>query len=155
MVVGASLFLLSFSKTILARLLRFFQIAWWFFIFALKSTISREGFRGGFYWRVWIQELLGTVYLMIGNDIFCFVGATPWLLDSLFFFSFWWMPEEKIGTQTVSGLRSLFFGTRSMDIKVAREERYFKFSWIQEKTRLGQNSEARGLKLFGIFETEK
>lgn len=47
----------------------------------------------------------------------------------------------------------LFLGTRSMDIKVVREEtRYFK---IQEKTRLGQNSEARGLKLFGIFETEK
>lgn len=43
-----------------------------------------------------------------------------------------------------------------MDIKVVREEtRYFKSLGYQEKTRRGQNSEARGLKLFGIFETEK
>lgn len=76
-----------------------------------------------------------------------------------FFFRFDGCRRQKIGKQTerrgiFAGLRILFLGTRSMDINFERKE-ILEISWIQEKTRLGQNSEARGLKLFGIFKTEK
>ena len=69
------------------------------------------------------------------------------------------MPETKIGKQTslsvagnIAGLRSLFLGQGPW-ISTLREKRYFKSLGFRK--RLGQNSEARGLKLFGIFKTEK